>query len=79
MFFQLGVLRCDVDSSSDVWMLAVRLSSIYSVLWAQVAVDDIIQLTRVTWYIGCISPAGDIVADIIFFVRVYCLIKYFCN
>jgi len=66
MFFGLGVLRCDVDSSSDVWMLAVRLSSIYSFLWTQVAAGDIIELTRVTWNIGCISAAGDIVVDIIF-------------
>jgi len=36
----------------------VCLSSIYSVLWAQVAADDIIELSRVTWYIGCISAHG---------------------
>jgi len=46
-------MRCGVDSC--VWM---RLSSIYSFLWAQVGADNIIELTRVTWYIGCISPAG---------------------
>jgi len=46
-------------------MLAVSLSSIYSVLWAHVAADDIIELTRVIRYTGCISPAGDIVVDII--------------
>jgi len=57
-------------------MLAVRLSSIYSVLWAQVAADDIIQLTRVIWYIGCISPAGDIVVEIIFFFAVVLIILF---
>ena len=31
MFYDLGFLRCDVDSSivSDVWMITVRLSSIF--------------------------------------------------
>jgi len=80
MFYDLGFLRCDVDSSivSDVWMITVRLSSIFSFLWAQGAADDIIELTRVIWYIECISAAGDIVVDIIFLFTIL-LIKYFCN
>ena len=40
-------------------------------VWAHVAADDIIELTRVIWYSGCISPAGDIVVDIIVLFSIF--------
>ena len=56
---------CEVNAG------CVSVFYLFFFFWAHVAADDIIELTRVIWYSGCISPAGDIVVDIIVLFSIF--------